>query len=233
MLRTKAIKELIFTMGADLCGIASVGRFHEAPPGFAPSDIYAKTQSIIVFAKQVPSESLFAQSCIPYTHVNTLIMQQVDALTLNISLELERHGIKSVPIPTDDPYEYWDNQRATGRAILSLRHAGVLAGLGNLGKNTLLINRRYGSMIQLGAILTDMVLDQDPLVDYEVCPSGCQRCLSACPTQALDGTKVRQDLCRPLSNFRHEKGYILKKCFECRKVCPHAVGISSDSGESV
>lgn len=225
MLRTKEIKELVVNMGADLCGIASVERFHEAPPGFAPSDIYAKTQSIIVFAKQVPSESLFAQSCIPYTHVNTLVMQQVDALTLNISLILERHGIKTVPIPTDEPYEYWDSQRSTGRAILSLRHAGYLAGLGKLGKNTLLINRQYGNMIQLGAVLTDVALDQDRLADYEVCPSGCEQCVNACPTQALDCTTVRQDRCRPLSVFRHEKGYILKKCWACRKVCPHVVGI--------
>jgi len=34
-----------------------------------------------------------------------------------------------VLIPTDAPYEYWDSENQEGRAILSLRHAAMLAGL--------------------------------------------------------------------------------------------------------
>ena len=216
---------MIFALGADLCGVASVERFQQAPPGFHPSDIYNKTQSVIVFALRQPSEPMFAQSCIPYTHMASIMTEKVDFLTLDIALVLEKAGIKGVPIPSDDPYEYWDQENRTGRAILSLKHAAQLAGLGKIGKNTLLVNRDYGNMIRLGALLIDTALEQDSLADYEVCPPKCHRCLDSCPTQALNGTTVLQKRCRPLSTFVNEKGYVLQKCFECRKVCPQAFGV--------
>jgi epoxyqueuosine reductase QueG len=177
-----------------------------------------------VFAKRVPEEALFAESCIPYTHVNTLVTQEVDRLALTLSLHLEDRGIANVMVPSDDPYEHWDPAEHYGRAILSLRHAGYLAGLGKLGKNTLLINEKYGNMIQIGALLVAEALDQDEMADYEVCPEACSICLKSCPTNALDGTTVKQKACRPLSVYKTEKGYILKKCWECRKVCPNALG---------
>ena len=33
MLDSKKVKEIMFTLGADLCGIASIDRFHNAPKG--------------------------------------------------------------------------------------------------------------------------------------------------------------------------------------------------------
>ena len=225
MITKQSIKNIVFEEGADLCGIASLDRFSGAPTGFHPKDIYDKTQSVLVFAKRLPVESLFAQSCIPYTHANALVTQIVDNLTLTLSLTFESLGIKNVLIPSDDPYEYFDIESAHGRGILSMRHAGYLAGLGVLGKNTLLINEKYGNMIQIGALLLDIPLESDELADYFACPDNCELCMDACPVSALDGTTVNQKRCRPLSNYKTEKGYILKKCFECRKVCPAHDGL--------
>ena len=221
------IKELVLKHGADLFGIAPVGRFDGAPKGFHPSSIYSRTESVIVFAVKLPSETLFAESPIPFTHVNTLAMQRVDAITYAISTDLDRAGIKNVLIPTDDPYEYWDPDKQEGRAILSLRHAAMLAGLGKLGRNSLLINKDYGSMIQIGALLTDKKIEPDPLADYQACPPKCRICLDSCPQKALTGESVIQKLCRPISNFQTEKGYIVKKCFECRRKCPRTLGMQN------
>ena len=138
---------------------------------------------------------------------------------------LEELNIKAVLIPCDDPYEYWEAERSYGRAILSLRHAGFLAGLGVLGKNTFLINETYGNMIELGAVLIDIELDGDRLSDYEGCITDCQICINSCPKKALNGITVDQKLCRELSTYRTEKGYFLKKCNLCRKLCPNASGI--------
>ncbi|MCP4583063.1 MAG: epoxyqueuosine reductase [candidate division Zixibacteria bacterium] len=219
------IKEIAIKLGADLCGIAPVKRFDNAPDGFRPVDIYAECQSILVFAKRLPTTSLFASSCVPYSHVNDLITREVDSLTLQISLKLEDIGINNVLIPSDDPYEHWESEKMYGRAILSLRHAGMLAGLGKLGQSTLLINDRYGNMIQIGATLLNVELAGDSLADYEVCPDGCDLCLDSCPQAALNGETVNQLLCRPFSNFITPKGYNLKKCNLCRSICPSALGI--------
>ena len=80
-------------------------------------------------------------------------------------------------------------------------------------------------MIQIGALLTDVKYESDPLADYEACPPKCRICLDNCPQQALTGETVIQKACRPLSNFRTEKGYTIKKCWECRKNCPRVLGI--------
>jgi epoxyqueuosine reductase len=226
-LEQDGIRQIAISHGADLFGVAPAERFAGAPAGFHPADVYGKTRSVIVFAKRIPPESLHAESCVPYTHCNTLAMQEVDRMTFLISSDLAALGINTVIIPTDDPYECWDEENMTGRAILSLRHAAELAGLGVLGRNNLLVNHRYGNMVQIGALLTDREIEPSPLAEYGTCPDGCRICIDTCPAGALDGTTVNQKLCRPLSIYRNEKGYVLKKCYNCRKDCPLATGIRS------
>jgi epoxyqueuosine reductase QueG len=219
------IKTIAYNLGADLCGIAPIDRFINAPSGFKPIDIYSKCKSVIVFAKTLPYGSINAESCVPYTHINTIITQEIDLLTYKLSLELQNNNIDNVIIPSDDPYEYWDSVNSYGRAILSLRHAGHLAGLGFIGKNTLLLNPKYGNMIQLGALLLNIELEGDSIIDYK-CPDNCDLCVSNCPANALNGYTVDQNKCRPLSVYKNEKGYILKKCYICRKICPKSRGYS-------
>ncbi len=225
MINSKNLKRILHNMGADLCGIATEERFKNAPKGFRPKNIYEGCKSVIVFAKRVPGSSLDISSCVPYTHINNVLTQEVDKLGVMIAIKLEDMNIKAIPIPSDDPYEYWESENSYGRAILSMRHAGYLAGLGVLGKNTLLINEEYGNMIQIGAVLVDIELKGDPLVGDELCPDNCSICIDSCPQKALDGKTVNQKLCRPLSNYQNEKGYILKKCNICRRVCPKNMGV--------
>ena len=71
------IKKIVFDHGADMFGVASVDRFDGAPRGFHPRDVYSKTESVIVFAIALPTETLFAENPIPFTHVNTLAMQRM------------------------------------------------------------------------------------------------------------------------------------------------------------
>jgi epoxyqueuosine reductase len=69
-------------------------------------------------------------------------------------------------------------------ALLDLKAAAVRAGLGVLGLNTLVLTRRLGPRVRLGAVFTDLLLPAGrPLHDF-YCVS-CSLCIAACPTAAL------------------------------------------------
>ena len=225
MCDSRQIKSMAAELGADLCGIAPAARFKHAPEGFRPTDIYDQCRSVIVFALRLPSRILFSGNPVPYTRVNNLMAEECDRLGLELSLRLEGAGVGAIALPSDDPYEYWEPDRSYGRAVLSMRHAGHLAGLGAIGRNTLLVNPDFGNMIQLGAVLVDARLEGDPVRDFDPCPPGCALCIDSCPKGALDGKTVNQKECRELSCFVNERGFVIKKCNECRSICPNSLGI--------
>jgi len=231
MINSGTVKRRLVQYGADICGVAPVGRFVDAPKGFHPSDIYPDCRSVVVFASRFPVSALQAKSHVPYTLVRNKMVEKVDWISFNVSGELEREGVVSVPIPSADPYEYWDTDRNHGRGILSLKHAGVLAGLGVLGKNTLLINEKFGNMIWLGAVLVSVDLEPDPTASYEGCISGCTVCIDSCPQHALDGITIDQKLCREHSNSYTRGGGLILSCNICRRICPYRERIPDKRGK--
>ena len=225
MTNEERIKDIILNRGADLCGIANVDRFAETPSGFHPTDIFKACKSVIVFAKQLPKGLAYVNPRIVYQHANYLNVSEVDRITYESSIAIEQLGCLAVPLPCDGPYEYWETDNLRGKALLSMRHAAVMAGLGRLGKNTLLINKRYGNFLTVGAILTDLDLKSDPLSE-ELCIENCHKCLDNCPVHALDGTIANQKLCRLNTYIEHERGFTMTNCNVCRTICPRRFGIT-------
>jgi len=224
MITSIEIKDLATGLGADLCGIASVDRFVDAPKGFHPTDVYRNTNSVISFACRIPGSSMNIASPYPYTAIENIVSARVSQIALSLTLYLEKFGYHALLIPSD-PYDYWDAETLTGKGILSLKHLGYKAGIGTIGKNSLLCNKEYGNLIKLGAVITDAVLTEDPLITGNLCKDSCTLCIDSCPVGAI-GLKgvVSQKKCREFSEINNKRGIEIYACNACRSVCPNRNG---------
>jgi len=233
-LRSDDVKSIASMAGSALCGIASVDRFAGAPQGFHPADIFPRVRSVAVVAIRFPEGPFHAHTLVPYTAANDALMVEMTRMLCRIALDLEKNStVEAVPVP-GEPYEYWDEKKQEGRGILSLKHAGHLAGLGALGRNTLLVNPQFGNRIVLGALLLDAALESDRIIEDGPCKADCRLCMDACPVNAIAEVSVNQKRCRRNSGRITPKGYSLYTCCRCRQVCPNATGFEPfRNGESI
>lgn len=107
----------------------------------------------------------------------------------------------------------------------------VKAGLGWIGKNSLLVNKKYGSMTFIGTLFVDISLHYNKQIEPDGC-GNCQRCIDHCPTKAIVKPRII-DATRCISYLnKTHKGDVpqsLKSlignriwgCDTCIDVCPY------------
>lgn len=218
------IKQLILKNGADVCGVANIDRFDQAPEGFSPLDIYPQCKAVITFGIALPKGLTFVEPRLVYGHYNGFSCTEADRISFQTAKRMEKEfGCFVVPLPSDSPYEYWDSDASCGRGLISMKHAAVLSGIGALGKNSMLLNPRFGNLLTIGALLTDLDLPSDTLCE-NICIDGCTKCVSACPVHAIENGSVNQKLCRTNTYGKTARGFETVDCNTCRAVCPMRYG---------
>jgi epoxyqueuosine reductase len=121
---------------------------------------------------------------------------------------------------------------AVDTAPLLEREHAARAGLGLIGKHTLLIEPGVGSWMLLGAIVTTASIDPTPPAFDRSDPCGsCTRCIDVCPTSAITPFAVDGSRCIAYTSIENRgsidetiaeaTGSWLFGCDLCQEVCPH------------
>lgn len=134
---------------------------------------------------------------------------------------------------SDSISEQFPNERfrvCVDTAPLLEREYAARAGLGAIGKHTLLIQQGVGSYLLLGEILTTLELPSTEANDNDPC-GACTRCIDACPTSAITPWSVDAAKCISYLTIEHRSaiedkyyepaGQWIFGCDICQEVCPH------------
>jgi epoxyqueuosine reductase len=114
-----------------------------------------------------------------------------------------------------------------------LKDAAVIAGLGCIGKNNMLVTPEYGPRIRLRAMFTDELLPDTGPIDFDPCKDCSMPCTNACPQNAFKNRDYSRALCNiqmetdrtdAAVNKAQEKtenpSLCIKYCRACELSCP-------------
>lgn len=118
-----------------------------------------------------------------YRTANALL----DLIALRITNFIQDEGYSAFPVPVSQILD-WNTQKGQ----LSHKKVGVLAGVGWMGRNNLLVNEKFGSQFRITTILTDMPLKLDKPVEFGC--GTCKACVAACPAGAIKENPEDYDL---------------------------------------
>jgi epoxyqueuosine reductase QueG len=201
-------------LGFDLLGVAPAAEFATVPTW---------ARSVIVVGMAALDPALDLELYIEEEgeqRFSKWAYERLVAGTARLALDLMAGGHRAQPLTYEDSL-----------ALLDLKAAAVRAGLGVWGLNRLVLSRRFGPRVRLGAVFADVQLPADhPLLDY-YCVS-CSLCIAACPTRALSPAGL--DRARCIAEFAPDEAMVrLQKemgdyptphtrlqCAECVSACP-------------
>lgn len=117
----------------------------------------------------------------------------------------------------------------TDSAPLAEKSYAVRAGLGWIGRNSLLVTPNNGSMLHLGELVIDEEVDHYDMPMEATGCGECRRCIEACPNNAiLDNRTIDTRRCISCRTIEREAeneqvsldGWIFG-CDSCQSVCPY------------
>jgi len=201
MITSQDIKAAAKRMGADIVGIGSIDRWSTAPIQMDPKQIMPKAKSIIAMGFRVLRGSLrgieegtyFSNySAMGYGGITYLYMPMT---VINLSKMIEDAGYEAVPMGHQSDWRAIDNLGylrenysrpvAPGKAapdvMISLRIAGFLCGLGEIGYSKMLLTPEFGPRVRVGIIITELELEPDPIIEPGTLCNRCMACVRECP----------------------------------------------------
>lgn len=192
MISKRGIIEYAHNLGITKIGFTSVDRLSELPTGKILDvvehrnvlEVLPRVKSVIILAYKIwdPIFNVVAlgpswkKKDIPLEQQGSefyqLYTQVLDGKAWTLANHLIRNGYDS-----------------TVSRRIALKPAAVIVGLGSSGKNTLILNPKYGPFVRFTAILTEAEFESDTPFSKDLCGE-CTRCIDACPTKALQPYEI-------------------------------------------
>ncbi|RJP31034.1 MAG: hypothetical protein C4536_08845 [Actinobacteria bacterium] len=182
------IKDFVRARGVDVVGIAGPGRL-DGPPSLDLSYTMPGAKSVVSMALPMDVDAVYdflaKRSPAPHNLDQFLNYQRLQRIGRELAGFLVSCGYRAMGVPLSADY-----RRAVyvfrPRPAFSLRLGAMAAGVGGQAWSGNLKTREYGASIYLGAVLTDAMLESDPVLPpgyfvEEYCAK-CKRCARSCPS---------------------------------------------------
>ena len=206
----------------ELIGVASIEASNSKELKERATALLAGARSAVVFGKEIYGEVvalLKASKEAGEAESGDLLGVHTDYLSgrLNraiheMAILFRRKGYRSLPLPAMAPS---DQRFLTG--LLSYKHVAELAGLGTIGRHSLLITPEFGPRVRLACLLTEASLKSSAPSKREYCIN-CDACIRECPVQALQLPKpgesysINKFACRTYRQAGLTCGVCMKAC---------------------
>jgi epoxyqueuosine reductase QueG len=221
--------ELARLAGVDTFGIAAVDATRGTPLHDSATALLGSARSIVVFGMEVFPEIL--DLVVPEKQVGEAAARELYGPHLDylngrlnrglyaLARTLHEGGYRALPLPSQGT----PTDARFQRGILSFKHAAEYAGLGRIGRSSLLVTPRFGPRVRLACLLTDAVLPASPRATADPCGDCPGICIETCPAGAL-GTPapgepyaINKFAC---ASYRQGAGC----CSTCLSACPAGKG---------
>lgn len=212
------LKSLALQEGAALFGVAQIDQLSPTHCSLQPSTKHKLERAISIafhLADGILEDIIDGPTKLYFFHYQRVNIF-LDQLALKVTNFIQSQGWEALPIPTSQITD-WVNQKAH----VSHKHVAVLAGLGWIGRNNLLVTRQFGARQRLVSVLTNMPLKFDEPISWGC--GECRACLPSCPARSI---KEKPEDFDHLSCFRMIKELVKKAglsqniCGLCVKACP-------------
>ena len=211
---TKRVKGLAKQYGADLVGITKLEDYHYYTHRGRHEENYGEEitkhhKYAIVFASEMKKDM-----------INRAPMFAEMVETSKCYVDVAIIGMILANYISNLGYEARNHMDAN-YLLMAVRVAKD-AGLGQVGRNTVLTTKEFGPRVRLGVVTTDLELDTDEEIDFgleDFCKL-CNKCAHICPSQSLSNKldkntwKIDQETC-------YIKWlYMGTDCGMCLSICP-------------
>jgi epoxyqueuosine reductase QueG len=184
--------------GADLVGFSSASDLRDGPPSADPRYMLATARSVVSFAAALDTDALMKfitkTEWRPHCEDRKSVSRRLYGIGEAVADDLRAAGFDAVNVDLNNNYRPEEGASDVTEMVdfhpeFSHRYAALASGLGRLGWSGNLMTREFGSLVDLGSVITSASLPStQPIADEEHPCDQCKACTAVCPVGMIETT---------------------------------------------